>query len=248
METKDAMKIHEEPITYTLNGKEYNGYFTYDKNSNENKPGILVVPEWWGLNDYTRSRAKQLAELGYAALAIDVYGKGKLGNNPQEAQALATPYYKDPTTTKPIIDAALNKLKTMPHVDTNNLGAIGYCFGGFVILNAAKLGADLKGVVSFHGGLQGVPPNKDLIKAKILICHGAADEFENPHVAQFKKEMDSAGIEYIFKEYADATHAYSNPNATEKGKEFNMPIAYNEAADKDSWNDMKVFFKNLFGK
>ena len=247
MEIEDAMKINEEPITYSLHGKEYKGYFTYDENNKENRPAILVVPEWWGLNDYARSRAKQLAELGYAAMAIDVYGNGEQGDNPQEAQALATPFYKDPTKTKAIIDAAIDKIKSMPHVDSEKIGAIGYCFGGFVVLNAAKLGADLKGVVSFHGGLQGVKADKDLTKAKILVCHGAADEFENPHVDQFKKEMNDAGVDYEFKEYADATHAFSNPNATEKGKKFNMPIAYNADADKASWNDMKVFFKDVFG-
>ena len=248
METKDAMKIHEESITYSLNGKEFKGYFTYDENKKETRPAILVVPEWWGLNEYTRSRAKQLAELGYAAMAIDVYGDGEQGNNPQEAQALATPFYKDPKKTKTIIDAAIEKLKSLPHVDKSNIGAIGYCFGGFVVLNAAKLGADLKGVVSFHGGLQGVKADKELIKAKILVCHGGADNFENPHVDEFKKGMDDAGIDYDFKEYPDATHAFSNPNATEKGKKFNMPIAYNEAADNASWNDMKQFFKDLFGR
>ena len=248
MDNKDSMKIHEEAITYSLNGKTYNGYYTYNENAAGIRPAIIVVPEWWGLNDYARSRAKQLAELGYAAMAIDVYGDGKQGNNPGEAQALATPFYKDPTITKTFIDAAIAKIKTMPNVDTANIGAIGYCFGGFVVLNAAKLGANLKGVVSFHGGLEGVPANKQLIKAKILVCHGAADNFENPHVASFKKDMDDAGIDYEFKEYANATHAFSNPNATEAGKKFDMPIAYNAAADSASWSDMKVFFKNVFGK
>ena len=247
-QAKETMKIHEEPVTYSLNGKEYKALFTYDENKKGIRPAILVVPEWWGLNDYAKSRAKKLAELGYAAMAIDVYGDGKVGNTPKEAQALTSPFYKDPALAKPIIDAAINKIKMMPHVDPSNIAAIGYCFGGSVVLNAAKLGADLKGVVSFHGGLKGVQPNKDLIKAKILVCHGAADEGQNPNVAPFKKEMDSAHIDYIFKEYAGATHAFTNPGSTEIGEKFNMPVRYNAAADTASWNDMKVFFKNIFGK
>ena len=134
----------------------------------------------------------------------------------------------------------------MPQTDTSNIAAIGYCFGGFVVLNAAKLGADLKGVVTFHGGLSGVAPNKDLLKAKILVCHGGDDQFENPHVAEFKKQMDSVGADYTFKIYPGATHAFSNPDATAVGEKFNMPIKYNAAADSASWNDMKVFLKKLF--
>jgi dienelactone hydrolase len=243
---KNTSNIIEQKITYQSNGKTYDAFVTYDGDIQGPRPGILVVPEWWGLNDYTRSRAKQLAGLGYVAMALDVYGDGKQGNTPEEAGKLASTYYNDLSLSKIILDAALNKFKTYPQVDSTKMGAIGYCFGGALVLNAAKLGIDLKGVVSFHGGLQGVTPDKSKIKAKILVCHGAADEFENPHVAQFKKEMDSAGVDYTFKEYANATHAFSNPIATEVGKKFNMPIAYNEAADKASWEEMKNFFKNIF--
>lgn len=243
---KDSSNIIEEKTTYESNGKTYDAYVTYDENIKEKRPGILVVPEWWGLNDYSRSRAKQLAELGYVAMAVDVYGEGKQGTTPDEAQKLASTYYNDLSLSKVILDAALNKFKTYPQVDSTKMAAIGYCFGGALVLNAAKLGIDLKGVVSFHGGLQGVTPDKSKIKAKILVLHGAADEFENPHVAQFKKEMDSAGVDYSFVEYPNATHAFSNPNATEVGKKFNMPISYNEAADKASWEEMKKFLKGLF--
>ena len=232
-------------MNFTVNGKNYIGFVAYNENIKEKRPGILVVPEWWGLNDYTKSRARQLAELGYIAMAVDMYGDSKLANNPTEAQSMATPYYKDPTLTKAHIDAAIEKIKTFPETDTSKIAAIGYCFGGFVVLNAAKLGADLKGVVTFHGGLSGVPPEKNL-KAKILVCHGGADEFENPHVAAFKKQMDSVGADYTFKIYPGATHAFSNPDATATGIKFNMPIKYNAAADTASWNDMKEFLKKLF--
>ena len=179
-------------------------------------------------------------------MAVDMYGDGKTGDDPKAAQALATPYYKDPTLSKTRLDAAINKLKTFPQTDTSKIAAIGYCYGGFIVLNAAKLGADLKGVVSFHGDLSGVPVNKNLLKAKILVCHGEADQFTNPQVAAFKKSMDSAGVDYTFKSYPNATHAFTNPASTENGKKFNMPIAYNAAADTASWNDMKAFFAKIF--
>ncbi len=250
--TKDAsaatVAIKEDPVSYTLDGKTYKGYITYDSNNKDKRPGVLVVHEWWGLNDYSRGRAKQLAELGYIAMAVDMFGDGKQGNDPKAAQELATPFYNDPTLSKTRLDAALNKLKEYSQLDTANVAAIGYCFGGFVVLNAAKLGADLKGVVSFHGGLGGVPVKKELVKAKILVCHGEADDFVNKEVAPFKKSMDSAGVEYTFKSYPKATHAFTNPAATENGKKFNMPIEYNAAADTASWNDMKDFFKKVFSK
>lgn len=251
MNTKDsaqapvAASIKEEPVSFTVSGKNYIGYVTYDENTKEKRPGILVIPEWWGLNDYARGRARQLAELGYIAMAVDMYGDGRVAPTPSEAQTAASVYYKDPLLIKPQIDAALEKLKAFPQTDTSQLAAIGYCFGGFIALNAAKEGAGLKGVVSFHGGLEGVKPPKGMA-TKILVCHGGADEFENPHVAGFKKEMDSAGADYVFKIYPGAKHAFSNPAATENGKKFNMAIAYNAAADTASWNDMKDFFKKLF--
>lgn len=241
-----AVNIKEDSVSYTLDGKNYIAFVDYDVSKEGTRPAILVVHEWWGLTDYPRSRAKQLAELGYIAMAVDMYGDGKIGNDPKSAEALATPYYKNPTLAKTRLDAAINKLKTFPQTDTTKMAAIGYCYGGYIVLNAARLGANLKGVVSFHGDLMGVPLNKDVLKAKILVCHGEADQFVNPEVPAFKKSMDSAGVDYTFKSYPDATHAFTNPAATEKGKQFNMPIKYNAAADSASWNDMKDFFRKIF--
>ena len=238
--------IKEEPVSYTLDGTNYKGYVSYDSNNKDKRPGILVVHEWWGLNDYSRMRARKLAELGYIAMAVDMYGDGKTGDDPKAAMALATPYYKDPTLAKTRLDAAINKLKSFPQTDSSKMAAIGYCYGGFIVLNAAKLGADLKGVVSFHGDLTGVPVNRDLLKARILVCHGDSDQFVNSQVAGFKKSMDSAKIDYTFKHYANATHVFTNPASTENGKKFNMPIKYNAAADSASWNDMRDFFKKIF--
>ena len=244
--TSQRSSIKEDSVNITIDGKNYTGFVAYNESENGNRPGIIVVPEWWGLNDYIRSRTRQLAELGYIAMAIDMYGEGRLAPDPATAQQLASVYYNDPQKTKTHIDAAIQKIKTFPQTDTSKVAAIGYCFGGFVVLNAAKLGADLKGVVTFHGGLEGVAPKKDLLKAKILVCHGGDDQFENPHVAEFTKQMDSIGADYTFKVYPGATHAFSNPASTATGKKFDMPVAYNAAADTASWNDMKEFFKKIF--
>lgn len=243
-----TVSIKEDSVSYTLDGKEYKGYVAYNENNKDKRPAVLVVHEWWGLGDYARSRAKQLAELGYIAMAVDMFGNGATANDPAQAQTLATPLYKDPQLAKARLDAAIDKIKSYPQTDTANIAAIGYCFGGYVVLNAAKLGANLKGVVSFHGGLGGAPVKEGMVKADILICHGEADDFVNAEVEPFKRSMDSAGVRYTFKSYADATHAFTNPEATEKGKKFNMPIRYNEAADKESWNDMKLFFNKIFFK
>ncbi len=247
---KDStMSIKEEAVSYTLNGTNFKGYVTYDSALQGKRPAVLVVHEWWGLTDYPRNRAKQLAELGYIAMAVDMFGDGKIAADPKEAQSLATPFYTNPQLAKDRLDAALNELKKYPQTDSSNVAAIGYCYGGFVVLNAAKLGADLKGVVSFHGYRSAASVNKDLLKAKILVCHGAADQFVKPEeVNAFKKSMDSVKADYTFKVYANATHAFTNPEATANGKKFNMPIEYNAAADTASWNDMKDFFGKIFTK
>ena len=241
--------IKEENVTYSVNGVTYKGFIAYDDNIKGKRPGILVVPEWWGLNDYPKMRARKLAELGYIALAVDVFGDGKVANTPTEAQEFTTPFYKDPALAKTRLDAAVTKLKEYKQTDPENIASIGYCFGGYIALNYAKLGADLKGVVSFHGGLGGVPVDKKLLKASVLVCHGAIDKFVSQRDAEgFKHKLDSIGADNSLKIYANATHAFTNPAATETGKKFNMPIEYNQQADIDSWNDMKMFFGKIFKK
>lgn len=242
-----AQQIKEEVVTITADTATLHSVVAYNTNDTARRPIVLVVPEWWGLNSYIRSRVQQLARMGYLAVAVDMYGGARTAANPQEAQALATPFYQNPQMAKARIDAALAKAKTYPQADTSQAAAIGYCFGGSMALNAANLGSDLDGVVSFHGGLEVAPPQKDRIKAKYLIAHGAADSFvPEAQVAAFRKSMDSAGANYTFKTYPDATHAFTNPDATENGKKFNMPIRYNAAADSASWNDMKAFFGTIF--
>ena len=238
-----APSYAKENVTYSLDTVTFNGYVAYNQSDSAPRPGIVVVPEWWGVTDYTRMRADELAKLGYIAIVADIYGHGKTADNPTDAGTLATPFYKDPTLAKARVDAAIAKLKTYPQVDPAKIAAIGYCFGGGVLLNTARLGdADLKAVVSFHGSLQGTPLKKELLTAKILVCHGNADPMvPAKEVETFKKEMDAAGASYVFRGYDSAMHAFTNPAATELGKKFNLGIAYNAKADTASWNEMKTF-------
>jgi dienelactone hydrolase len=244
---RPSVHLKEQEITYSINGKSFKGYIVYNSDQRGKRPAVLVVHEWWGLNDYPRKRARQLAELGYIAMAVDMYGDGAVANNPQEAQKFSTPFYQNPNLSKERLDAAISQIRKFPETDPSKIAAIGYCFGGTVVLTAANLGSDLKGVVSFHGGLAGVPAEKNRLKVKMLVCHGLADQFvSQKDVSQFRHRMDSVHSAYTFRTYPNASHAFSNPEATAYGKKFNLPIAYNADADKKSWNDMKSFFKTIF--
>jgi dienelactone hydrolase len=245
--TAKEHKLKEETVSYTLDSLSMSSYVVYDENIEGIRPAVLVVHEWWGLNEYAKRRARQLAELGYIAMAVDMYGNGRMGNDPEAAGKLAMPFYQNPQMAKAHFDAALNKFKTFMQVDTGKIAGIGYCFGGGVLLGLARMGEDLKGVVSFHGNLLGTPADKNLLRSKILVCHGDSDSFVLPaEVAQFKKQMDSIGADYTFKTYAGATHSFTNPDATALGQKFKIPVSYNAAADSASWNDMKDFFDRIF--
>ena len=246
--TAKLPSIKSENIDYAGDAITMKGFVAYDESKTTPLPVVLIVPEWWGIGDYTRGRAKQLAELGYLAFAVDFYGEGKTAETPDEAGKLAGPFYMPGSNlAQQRFEAALSKIKSYPQADTNNIAAIGYCFGGAMVLNMARLGEPLKGVVSFHGNLVGVPVKKESLKADVLICHGEADQFvPAAEVASFKKQMDSVGASYTFKSYANATHAFTNPMADEKAKKYSMPIAYNAAADTASFNEMKMFFNKIF--
>ena len=242
-----AAQMKEINCSYTIENTNHRSFIAIDTSFDKKRPVVMIVPEWWGLNNYVKNRAVQLAKLGYVAMAVDLYGEGKIANNVEEAMQYSTPFYQNSVFAKERFDAAMAEIKKIPEADTNQIAAIGYCFGGSMVLNFAKMGEDLKGVVSFHGGLKGVEANKELLKAKILICHGQEDQFvPAADVAAFKREMDSIHAFYIFKSYEGATHAFSNPDATEWGKKFKLPIAYNAAADTSSWNEMKKFFTTIF--
>lgn len=236
-------------VDYQSGETKLKGYLVYDDSIKTKRPGILVVHEWWGLNDYARKRAEMLAELGYTAFAIDMYGDGKTAEHPDDASGFANQVSANMNSIgKERFLAALEALKAHPMVDANKIAAIGYCFGGGTVLHMARYGVDLKGVVSFHGSLKTeTPAQPGDIKAKILVCHGAADKFTSPEDVQaFKDEMGKAGADYKFISYEGAMHGFTNPNADELAKKFDLPIAYNSQADKQSWEDMKQFFDGVF--
>jgi dienelactone hydrolase len=161
--------------------------------------------------------------------------------------ALAGPLYSNPRMAKAKLDAALAKIKTHSQVDTSKIAAIGYCFGGSMVLGYANTGADLDGVVSFHGGLEGLKADKNTMKSQVLVCHGIDDSFvKDQDSAAYRKQLEDAGIRYEFKSYPNAKHAFTNPEATENGKKHKIDVAYNEEADKNSWNDMKSFLERVF--
>ncbi len=241
-------KIQGETVEYSVQGMVMKGYLAYDENLLVKRPGVLVVHEWWGLNDYARKRAKMLAELGYAALAIDMYGDGKTAVHPDDAGKFSSELMKNFDVAKARFAAAMVFLKQQPFVDPTRIAAIGYCFGGGVVLNMARQGMDLKGVASFHGGLTAIKPAQpNGIKAKILVLNGGADKFITPEqIEAFKQEMKSAGADFQFISYPGATHSFTNPDADALGKKFNMPIAYNAEADKKSWGELKEFLDAMF--
>ncbi len=242
-------KIKTQEVFYNSNGKRSKGYIAYDENRKGKLPVVIIVHEWWGLNDYAKSRARKIAALGYFAFVADLFGEGQLAKNPDEARADTKPYYSNPENTfQPIMDA-INKSADFAKADTSRMAAMGYCFGGFVVVNAAKQGAPLKGVVSFHGRLKGVPFKKNLLKARVMICQGGDDEYApiSDQMA-FRKSVDSIDAIYSFISYPGAKHAYTNPDATALGIKFNMPMAYNASADSASWKDMQAFFISIFNE
>lgn len=206
-------------------------------------PLVVIVHEWWGRTPYIKSREEMLNKEGYATLAVDMYGNGQRVETPAEAQALATPFYQNPKMAIERLAKFVEAAKKDPHVDASQVFVIGYCFGGTQALNLARSGADIKGVVSFHGGLAaGVPATN--VKAKILAINGLADPMvPAKERAGFDKEMKSIKANYKVVNYKGATHAFTNPGATEIGKKYNIPIAYNKAADEGAWKDLIKFLK-----
>lgn len=245
---KEGPSIITKEVSYTADGTTLKGFLAYDENQKGSRPGIIVVHEWWGHNQYARKRAVMLAELGYTALAIDMYGDGKLADHPDNAGKFAMEVMQNMGTAKARFDAGVNFLKEQSQTDSNQIAAIGYCFGGGVVLRMAVAGDNLNGVVSFHGSLptDSVDNSKE-VKAKLLVCNGADDGFvPKEQIEAFKKAMDEAGINYKFINYPGAIHSFTNPIADSLGKKFNLPLAYNEQADEESWEEMQKFFKEIF--
>ena len=237
--------IQTKTIDYEHNGTKLQGFFAWDDAVEGKRPGVLVVHEWWGLNDYARSRAEQLAELGYVAFALDMYGKGKLAEHPQDAMRMAGEVRANQQAWRERALAGLEVLKGHELVDTGRLAAIGYCFGGSTVLQLAYAGADLDAGVTFHAALP-VPSEEDAenIKARLLICHGAQDSLiPEETVRQFRAALDAAGADYEMIYYAGARHSFTVPNADDHGIEG---IKYDKEADRRSWRQMQIVLRNVF--
>ncbi len=240
--------IQEREVTYSANGTALKGYIAYDDAIKGKHPGILVVHEWWGHNDYARKRARMLAEHGYTALAVDMYGDGKQANHPDDAGKFAKEVSQNAALARARFEAALELIKKEKTVDAANIAAIGYCFGGSVVLNMARAGEPLKAVASFHGGLgTEQPAEQGKVKARIASFTGEDDPMiPATQVEAFRGEMKKAGVNYKIVTYPGATHAFTNPAADEYGKKFNLPLAYNASADKASWDEGLAFLADAF--
>jgi dienelactone hydrolase len=249
LSTADAAVVGKN-VEYTAGGMTMKGYLAYDNKIKGLRPGVIVVHEWWGLNDYTRKRANMLAKLGYAALAVDMYGDGKTATHPDDASKFSSETMKNFDIAKARFLAGLDFLKKQPVTDPDRIAAIGYCFGGGVVLNMARQGLDIKGVVSFHGSLGAVKPAEPgMVKTKIRVYTGGADKFVPPAAVEaFMNEMKNARADFEVVTYPGAVHAFTNPGASALGKKFNLPLAYNAKADGESWKSMKKFFAGIFKK
>jgi len=230
-------------VNFIDEGKTFQAAVHLPKEFKEKLPLVVIVPEWWGKTSYVDRRGQMLNDEGYATLVVDMYGNNEVVETPTEAGALATPFYKNPEIGISRLTKYIDAAKQNPHVDASKIYVIGYCFGGTQALNLARSGADIKGVVSFHGGLTTSLVSKG-IKASILAINGLADPFVPAKDREtFNKEMKAIKANVKVVNYADATHAFTNPEATAKGKKYNIPVAYNKKADEGSWKDLLNFLK-----
>ncbi len=240
--------VQGRAVSYEADGTTLRGYLAYDDAVKGKRPAVLVVHEWWGHNDYARKRADMLAELGYTALAVDMYGDGKLANHPDEAGRFAAEVSRNLPLAKRRFEAGMRLLHEHETVDDEKMAAIGYCFGGGVALHMARMGLPLKGVASFHGSLgTDSPAQPGAIKARIISFTGEDDAMiPASSVAAFKQEMANAGAYFRVVTYPGVKHSFTNPDADELGRKFNLPLAYNAAADRDSWRQLKAFLREVF--
>lgn len=234
-----------EEVSYSHDGTTMKGYLATPAGLSGKAPTVLVVHEWWGHNDYVRKRADMLAGLGYVALAVDMYGDGKLADHPQDAGAFAGEIGKNMALGEARFRAAMDFLATRPEADMTRVAAIGYCFGGGVVLEMARRGLDLDAVVSFHGGrlVSDTPVASGGYKAKVLVLNGADDPFVKPEsIDGFREQMEAADVDYRFINYPGAVHSFTNPGATAVGEKFDLPLAYNAEVDAASWAEMLALF------
>jgi dienelactone hydrolase len=239
--------VQTKDIEYEADGAKLKGVLAYDDAVKEKRPAVLVFHEWWGLNDYAKMRAKQLAELGYVAFAADMYGAGKVTDHPKEASKMAQEVRMNQAAWLGRAQAALKVLQGQEQVDPDRIAAIGYCFGGSTALVLAASGAPLKAVSTFHAGLPPLTADQaKKIKARVLINNGADDGFVSKEsIEKLKAALDEAGVKYQFENYPGAVHSFT---VKEADKHEIKGMAYNEAADTKSWQHMRDLFKDTLGK
>lgn len=246
-------KLITEPVAYEHQGTQLEGYLAYDdaQTAPGKTPGVLVVPEWWGVNAYAKSRADQLAQLGYVAFVADMYGKGKVTEDPKQAEEWASQFYGKSLMPERA-QAGLDQLLKVDSVDKSKVAAIGFCFGGSAVQTLAYSGAPLAGIASFHGGPVSAPASAaGKVKAKFLLMNGAVDKLVSPEDRiELEKSLEKAGVDYQSIDYAHAIHAFTNPSADHVAREHGMEgkIGYNETAARRSWQQMQIFFDEIFGK
>jgi dienelactone hydrolase len=241
--------IKEEPVTYRDGTTTLKGFVVYDEARQGRRPGVLVIHEWWGITPHVRGEARKFAEQGYTAMVVDMYGDGQSADNPKDAGKLAGSVMKNPPVMQSRFNAARVELARHPTVDASRIGAAGYCFGGAVALNMARAGADLAGVAAFHASLATNTPAPTQVKPRILVLNGAADPLVKPdQIEAFKRDMGAAKASYRLINYPGAVHAFTNPDATELGKKFNLPIAYDAEVDRQAKSDAAKFFADVFRK
>ncbi|MBI3794951.1 MAG: dienelactone hydrolase family protein [Nitrospinae bacterium] len=243
-------KVVGKEVSYKDGETTMKGYIAWDDAKKGPRPGVLVVHEWWGHNEYARHRADMLAKLGYVGMALDMYGDGKTVDHPEDASKMSSQISSNMPMMKARFIAALKTLNEEPTVDKTKNAAIGYCFGGSVVLNMAREGADLSAVAAFHSGVAGqTKVEKGKFKPIVLVANGADDKWIDPKAVEaFKKELDEAGVNYNYITYPGAVHGFTNPAATGYGEKFHIPLAYNEKADKESWAELVKLLKTAFGK
>jgi len=241
--------VQGKEVAYTADGVTMKGYLAWDDAVTGKRPGVLVVHEWWGHNDYARQRARMLAELGYTALAVDMYGEGKTATHPKEAGAFAGEVRKNAAGAKARFLAAQELLKREDSVDAERMGALGYCFGGSVVLDMARQGVDLKAVASYHGGLSTpTPAQPGQVKARVISFTGADDPMiPATQVETFRQEMTQAGADFTTVVYPGVKHSFTNPQADAYGKQFGLPLAYDATADKDAWTKTRILLRETLG-
>jgi dienelactone hydrolase len=245
MVTSASATVREQPVTYSDGETTMKGFVVSDDATAGKQPGIVMVHEWWGITKHIHDQARNFAQQGYTVLIADMYGDAKTADNPKDANALSSSVMNKPAVMEQRFNAARDQLTKQASVDPGRIGAIGYCFGGAVVLNMARSGADLAAVAGFHAtlGLNTPAPAPGTVKAKILILNGADDPFvKRAEYDALKKDFDAAKVDYRIIEYPGAVHAFTNPEATELGKKFNLPLRYDAKADQESKAEATKFF------